>query len=411
MSAGATGGRPRVLIDAGPTENTHRGRGIGTVARQVLAAVDASIPATLGLDVSYLRRTPLPEGQLGDGVGAWVQRSRSADWTGIAPGVSPRTANWWQVVDAVGPMSREVAASGADVVLALDPHAIPLGAGFRTVAVLYDVVPLVFPAQYLGGRTGQARRWLYRHRLRRMRRAHHVVAISEAARADAIRLAGFEASRVSVAPLAVDHAAFDRAAATASIAEMRQATGIESRYLLYVGECDARKNVPLLLDAFLRLAGEVSGVELVMAGACATSARPMRDRVADHARAARVRWVGHVPDALLPALFAGAQAFVFPSRYEGFGLPVLEAMSCGTPVVTSRLSSLPEVAGDAALYVNVDDVEDLVAGMRRLLLEPALRAALAEKGQRRAREFTWTRTARALLEACARTAQGSAGPS
>jgi glycosyltransferase involved in cell wall biosynthesis len=401
------GGRPmRVLVDAGPTENTHRGRGIGTVARQVIAAIDADMVAGLGLEVSYLRRAPLADGQAGTGVQRWVPRSRSADWTGIAPGVSPRTANWWQVVDALGPMSRDVARADVDVVLALDPHAIPLGRAYRTVAVLYDVVPLVFPSQYLGGRSAVARRWLYHHRLARMRRAHRVAAISEAARRDAITLAGFAEDRLTVAPLAVDHGRFAPQARAIAAAAVASALAVSSPYLLYVGECDARKNVPRLLDAFLRIGDEVPGLQLVMAGASERSAAAMRALVADRRHAERIVWAGHVSAELLPALFGASLGFVFPSRYEGFGLPVLEAMSCGTAVITSRLSSLPEVAGDAALYADVDDTDDLAASMRRLATDPALRAALAARGLERARTFTWARTARAMLEACRDAVEG-----
>jgi glycosyltransferase involved in cell wall biosynthesis len=110
-----------------------------------------------------------------------------------------------------------------------------------------------------------------------------------------------------------------------------------------------------------------------------------------------VRFTGYVPDEDLPAIYSGADLFVFPSIYEGFGLPVLEAMACGIPVVTSNTSSLPEVAGDAALLVDPYSVDEIAAAMRRVLCDPDVAAELCAKGLQRAKQFSWERTARETI--------------
>ena len=123
-------------------------------------------------------------------------------------------------------------------------------------------------------------------------------------------------------------------------------------------------------------------------------------RVAEHARL--VKTLGYVPDEDLPALYRGADVFCYPSLYEGFGIPVLEAMQSGTAVLTSGRSSMPEVAGDAARYVEPDDVSDMALGLSELLTDARLRQRLAERGLQRARHFTWEKTARTVLDVLAR---------
>jgi glycosyltransferase involved in cell wall biosynthesis len=166
-------------------------------------------------------------------------------------------------------------------------------------------------------------------------------------------------------------------------------------YFLYVGTIQPRKNLVRLLEAFAQLSPEAP--RLVIAGKRGWLSAPIERRAAELGLAERVVFAGYVPDAELPGLLRGALAFVFPSLYEGFGMPVLEAMAAGVPVLTSSTSALPEVAGDAALLVDPCDTAAIAGGMARLAGDASLRADLRARGLARAAEFTWERCARETL--------------
>jgi glycosyltransferase involved in cell wall biosynthesis len=174
----------------------------------------------------------------------------------------------------------------------------------------------------------------------------------------------------------------------------RSRFGLPSRYFLFVGTLQPRKNLGRVLRAFARLGGtDADSVGLALAGAAGLGSPDLRRQVDELGIAERVRWLGYVAEGDLPGLYAGATAFVFPSLYEGFGLPVVEAMAWGTPVITSSVSSLPEVAGDAAVLVDPYDVDGLARAMQRLLDDACLRDSLIAAGRQRARRFTWERCA------------------
>ena len=178
--------------------------------------------------------------------------------------------------------------------------------------------------------------------------------------------------------------------------------GLPRPYLLYLGGFDVRKNVPLLLRAFQRVAAETD-LTLVVAGRLPTQdsafAPDPRPIAAALGIADRVHFTGFVPEEDKPALYAGALAFAFPSSYEGFGLPVLEALSCGTPVVVGLGSSLDEVAGPGGLAVTPKNADELAQALLRLSIEPALRQDLASAGLAHAAQFSWRQVAVATLEA------------
>jgi len=192
--------------------------------------------------------------------------------------------------------------------------------------------------------------------------------------------------------------------------------GIAGDYVLFVGTLQPRKNLIRLIEAFspstrLRRAqssrsgrrlsnpqSPISNLQLVIAGKKGWLYEEIFQQVEELELEGKVVFTGYVVAGDLPALLSGAGLFVFPSLYEGFGLPVLEAMACGTPVICSNASSLPEVAGDAALLVDPLDVEGLAAAMERVLGDEALRAELIERGFERARKFSWERCARETLD-------------
>jgi glycosyltransferase involved in cell wall biosynthesis len=393
----------KLCIDAGPLENVHRDRGIGWCIHHLLSALKPELVTKYAVDVQYLARRRIGGRVSRNTAARFAPRSHIAEWTATNGRFPYGLTERWKALETAFALPRDVSATGADTFLATDPQAIARSRRFRTVALLYDLIPLRYPREYLRRRSVIARA-NYAYQLRSTRRADHLLAISEATRRDAIELLGTPASRVSVVPLAVDRDLFSPLAADLARGAVEAEYGISRPYFFYIGGFDYRKNVERLIRA-LEIS-DPSGVLLVIAGALGPLGMELREAVKGTPVADRIRWLGYVPEGDLRALYAGSLALVYPSLYEGFGLPVLEAMSCGAPVLTSPLSSLPEVAGDAALYVDPGSPAELAAALRRLAAEPALRAELRERGLERAQRFSWTDTAERVLQVCRAVAEG-----
>ena len=179
---------------------------------------------------------------------------------------------------------------------------------------------------------------------------------------------------------------------------------IQYPYLLYAGNVKRHKNIPRLVEAFAVLRGQLAehplykNLRLVLIGDTISQYPAVRQSVIQSRVEPLVRFLGFVPFETLRCFYESAAAFVFPSRYEGFGLPPLEAMACGAPVVTSNVSSLPEVVGDAAVLVNPENVFDIARGIREALLDQTMRDELIRRGRIQAARFSWDRTAREVLD-------------
>jgi glycosyltransferase involved in cell wall biosynthesis len=266
----------------------------------------------------------------------------------------------------------------------------PYRPGVPTVLTVYDLIPLLLPAQ------SSARATLFFRSAMRLalRAAHQVIVISESTRADLLSHFSISPNRVTAIPLAADPVF--RPQREAVIAEVGRRYNLPPGYVLYVGSNKPHKNLTGLLDAWAQIAAspDVAGRSLVVAGAW----DDQYDHVLERAGSAPVRWLGPVLEADLSALYSGAELFVFPSLYEGFGLPVLEAMACGAPVVCSDGSSLPEVAGNAARRVDTRHPAALAEAMRLVLADAALREELRVKGLAQAARFSWQKTAQRTLE-------------
>ncbi|MBA2669883.1 MAG: glycosyltransferase family 4 protein [Gemmatimonadetes bacterium] len=390
-----------LCIDAGAVENAHRERGIGRCTYELLRALTREMVAERALDVQYLSRFSVLT--VGAAAARHAPRSAVSAWTATHGRLPYQLTERWKPVETRVLLAREVAATGADVFLATDPQAVAISRRFRTVALLYDLIPLRFPAEYLP-RSAPLRRASFAMQCRAIRQASRLIAISEATRRDAVELLGIPASNVEVVPLAVDAGVF-QPPSPAQVAQVLALYGIDRSYFFYVGGFDARKNVAMMVEAFLSLASRTDAI-LAVAGEPGRLGTRLRLRFEGSPYADRIRWLGYVPEADLPALYGGALALVYPSVYEGFGLPVLEAMSCGAPVVAARISSLPEVAGEAALYSDPDSADQLAAAMTRIAAEPALRDELRSRGVTRARRFSWAETARRVLDVCTRVGHG-----
>lgn len=229
------------------------------------------------------------------------------------------------------------------------------------------------------------------------RRADRIIVPSECTRNDVMNALGVPEEKIRVVPLGVSpefHPVHDRV----RLAAMRTRYGLPERYILYLGNLEPKKNLPHLLDAFAaaRRNGHITH-RLVMAGRKTWRAAEIRRAVRRNRLQEIVSFLGPIPERDLPLLYSGASLFVFPSRYEGFGLPPLEAMACGTPVITTRAGALPEVVGNAALLLPPDDPNQLRIAMEKVLNNEFLRRRLRECGLERARHFTWEKTARATV--------------
>lgn len=233
--------------------------------------------------------------------------------------------------------------------------------------------------------------------------ADAILTCSEASKADIVSQLGVPPEHVTVAPGAVAPG-FGECAPEQARARVRERYGLEDPYILFAGTLEPRKNLRALVTAYARL---VPGIphRLVLLGAPGWRFEALLQTIDETGMTDRVVRPGYVPDDDLACFYAAAGLFAFPSLYEGFGLPVLEAMACGCPVVTARNSSLPEVAGDAAFFVDAESTESIAEGLWRVLREDDLRDALRARGYEQAARFTWDEAARRTLavyeEVCA----------
>ncbi len=277
---------------------------------------------------------------------------------------------------------------------------IPLGLT-RTgrVATIHDTIPYILPETCT-----RLDRLIYRCWLPLITPSlDAIVTISKTSRADICRYLPVRPEDVAVVPDAAGRRfrVLDEGSVRPALAKYH----VERPYVLAMGSASPRKNVGGLLEAFALLRRWTGRRQLVVVGGRAAGWSSLLKTAERLGLGDSVHFAGCVDDQDLPALYSGADLFVFPSLYEGFGLPVLEAMACGTPVVTSNSSSLPEVAGDAALLVDATDPEQIALAMLRALSEAGLSAELRERGLARSALFTWERTARATVEVYERLLQ------
>jgi len=224
-----------------------------------------------------------------------------------------------------------------------------------------------------------------------VKRAGRIIVISSQTSQDAQALLGVDPGKIAITPLGVSPT-LKPLTPDARVA-FRKRHDLDRPTILYLGTLEPRKNIPILLRAFDRIAEE-SGAELVLGGAEGWLTDELHQTLSSMRWRDRVRLTGFIPETDLAAWLSAADCFAFPSRYEGFGLPPLEAMACGTPVISSTSSSLPEVLGDAAVLVDPDDVEGLGDALARVLGDAVLASGLRERGLARAARYSWAETAR-----------------
>lgn len=385
-----------VLLDLTPLDTTSRFRGIGYYVSSIASGIDAlTASERQGLDI---------RGLIGLSGRAVVG---PLSWKGTAGGVpyhegTGRKFLWERRSSLVKTLWRE-----RPRLLHLTQNlGTPRGAPIPRVITCHDLILLALHREYLT-RSEIYRRIYTAVEWSRFRLARRIIAISQYTADDLMRILGIPASQIDVIPHGVHHDTFrpprDEAEAQDWAAKRKALNVGHKPYILFLGSTDPRKGAEALIRAFG--AAKLDDVELVFAGRLEPDQLAMLNRE----RGAHVdpyswsvRSIGFVPDSSLPALLDGALALAYPSRYEGFGLPVIEAMATGCPVITTSATSLAEVAGDAALMVKPDDIEGLMRAIKRVATEPSLRSELRQAGIQRASQFSWRRAALATVDTYAR---------
>ncbi|HDQ34933.1 MAG TPA: glycosyltransferase family 1 protein, partial [Chloroflexi bacterium] len=290
---------------------------------------------------------------------------------------------WWEQVR----VPRAARRAGATL-LHVPYWAAPLRASVPVIVTIHDLIPLLLPAY----RGSAAVRFYTALVSATARRARYVLTDSEASRRDIIAHLSLPADRIAAIPLAA--AAHYTAASQPEDATVWRALGITPGYILYLGGFDRRKNLETALAAFAQARERVPTARLVVAGKLPEVEseliqNPRRWLARVGLTEPTVYFTGFVPEAQKPALYRGARAFLFPSRYEGFGLPPLEALACGVPVVGSEAASLPEVVGEAGVLTSPDDATGMAEALVRLLTDEKFHALLRQRAHEQAARFTW----------------------
>ncbi len=270
-------------------------------------------------------------------------------------------------------------------------YLMPYAPGVPTLLTLYDLIPIYFPEHS----TLRARRLFRLTTTLALRAARYALAISEATRRDFLERFAASSERVMAIPLAADPRFVPQPPDV--VAALRARYRLPEKFVLYVGSNKPHKNLTRLVEAWAAVQAEAPDYTLVIAGAWLPQHPEPQERAGALQIANRIRWLGPLPDSDLPALYTAADVFVFPSLYEGFGLPVIEALACGTPVACANTSSLPEVAGNVAVLFDPLQVESIAAALRQLLHDEPLRAELRRRGPAQAARFSWVRTAQETL--------------
>jgi glycosyltransferase involved in cell wall biosynthesis len=349
--------------------------GIGTYIRNL-------IPAMTGLDPSL--ELTLFHARFADATDAPESWMSAHDRIQIDEGIRTLYPRW----ALMGRPALPAALASTDVVHASSSAGVPpAGRGQRLVVTVHDlaflVAPRMFPTSW---------KWMYRLGLRGVKRADAIITPSRSTAEDLVSRTGVDPAKVNVVP-----EASSLPIGAADPAEVASRLRLRAPYLLFVGTLEPRKNLVPLVRAYRRAAADGLPLSLVLAGPMGWHGDALMRELALEGPG-EITLTGYLPASDLDAVYRGASAFAYPSTYEGFGLPVLEAMSRGIPVITSSVSSLPEVAGEAALLVDPSSVHDLQGAISRLTGDAALSARLAEGGRSRAAGFTWGEAARLTLD-------------
>lgn len=274
-------------------------------------------------------------------------------------------------------------------------YEVPPGAKGKAVTFIYDMVYKAFPDTV----SLKTMKTLDYNLNISCKRADHIITISEFSKNEIVKYMNIEPAKISVMPCGVDSSIYHNKFNKMEILDTMIKYGISGNYILYLGTLEPRKNLERLIEAYALLNSQVDDIpQLVLAGKKGWMYDTIFNLVEQYQLKGKVVFTGYIESVDAPILISGALFFVFPSIYEGFGIPPLEAMSCGTPVMVSNQASIPEVVGEAGYYIDPYNVADMCNGMKGLMQNKELRMQLREKGLLRAKDFTWKSSVIKLMD-------------
>jgi glycosyltransferase involved in cell wall biosynthesis len=308
--------------------------------------------------------------------------------------VAKRSANSYLAFQIVKDTVFKIASSSRKMDVYHETNHIPMPFKGPIVVTMHDLSLHLWPETHPKGRRQHYQRYFYR----RLPWATHFITVSESTKKQMVEHLDIKPDKITVTHNGVDNDLRKMPVQEAEAALSFYGLAYGS-YILYVGTLEPRKNISALLEAYSFLPKKTQAAfPLILAGGKGWLMDNLEDEIRRLDIASTTVLTGYVPREHLPALYSGATVFVYPSLYEGFGLPPLEAMACGTPVITSNVSSLPEVVGDAGIMVDPYDVKRLRDEIERVLEDSSLRASLGDRGVARAKHFTWENCARQTLD-------------
>lgn len=286
-------------------------------------------------------------------------------------------------------------------------HSLPIFKKYPTIVTVHDVMPLIFPKFYLAGIKGNFNFVLQKVALKK---SDFIITDSEASRKDINKYLSVDPQKIATILLASGRE-FGKSSEEGKLG-VKKKYNLGDNFLLYVGDCNYIKNIPFLIEGFNRFLQKntFTSIKLVLAGeiflkpqeelihAELSSMRRVNELIYKYSLEEKIVRVGNVKDEELEALYKLASVYIQPSLYEGFGLPILEAMTAGTPVISSNGGSLPEVGGDAVVYFNPTDIDSFIFNLEKVMLDTKLRAQMIDKGIKQASNFSWEKVAEQTTE-------------
>lgn len=378
----------RVLVEATTLDNGHKS-GVYQFNTSLLQTAQRISPE---LTLTFLfiggKKPVLPDGL--EGKVLWLRYIPNKLWR-------------YAVMHNLAPsLARLIDLKKYDLVFCPGFISLPVGKRLPMVALIHDTAFLDVP-QYLPTHFAH---YLKKVVAQTVERSKAIIAISISTKNSLMKHFGVEADKLTVVNPAVDHTIYQPQPKSA-IDAVKKKYNIDGGYLLYLGNIEPRKNVAGLLRAYFNLSAELKNkYQLVLAGGRGWLDDEINQLLAEH-KSANITHPGYIDETDKPALYAGAELFVYPSYFEGWGMPVAEAMACGTPVITADNSSLGEVGGTAAAYVCADDVEQLSGTIEKLLKDKTRRDQMAKAGIAHTKQFSWEKSAKQLIEVFERAIKGS----